>query len=105
MKTLLLLLLLVLAAALLSGCVSPASVEKTSASIQQVLDLVLPPDFTGAASFTTSINTTPAKISVRAGGLRRVNGRWHYDWLVWQREGFWSRGSVVIGSPSPAFLP
>lgn len=65
--------------------------------VQQLLDASLPPDFRGDALLK---HTNPyVKGSIRAGDLHRTPTGWSYSWLVYERDGWGTRGEIRLGKP------
>jgi hypothetical protein len=98
MKPLLVALLLVF----LSGC--NTTPERIGAAVQSMLDVAFPADFTGDGYFDEEV-TGGVRLTIRAGNLRRVDGKWSYSWLVWKRNGVWTRGTFIAGSPPAHLIP
>lgn len=83
--------------ATLSGCATAGNTAAADgATIQRALDAMLPPTFTGPAHIE---HKNPYfGFTIDAGGLRRTPEGWHWDWLRYRRDGFFSRGSVSFGA-------
>jgi hypothetical protein len=81
MRTRLLLTFLVL---LLAGAGCASRPADSGSFIQGVLNAVLPDDFKGPAQFSHA--NQYFTIDVTAGGLAKVNGRWTYTWLEYDRK-------------------
>lgn len=86
----------------LAGCMS-------APPIQKILDDVLAPSFTGPAHF--SHTNDYFSVIIDAGNLRRVEGRWSWDWLEYERQSHFpifsgltwsSTGKVRVGQRTPA---
>jgi hypothetical protein len=87
-----------------TGCASLGSATTGDASrIQRALDAMLPPTFTGSAH-VDHVNPYFG-FTIDAGGLRRTPQGWHWDWLRFKRNGFFSRGSIQFGTPPVSLFP
>lgn len=102
MKTARCILVSLLLVATMVGCSSVASRAKGEAALlQQVLDAILPPTFTG--DLRVSHKNAYFRITIHAGELKRTAAGWTWSWLAYVRDGYISTGSATFGTP-PAVL-
>lgn len=94
-------LVFLLLVATLVGCSSVASRTKSEAALlQQVLDAILPPTFTG--DLRVSHKNAYFRITIHAGELKRTAAGWTWSWLAYVRDGYISTGSATFGTPPAA---
>lgn len=79
-----------------SGCLS-FSGHDDQALIQRVLDLTLPPTFTGDAHVEHKNSYLDFVIDAR--GLSRESGSWHWQSMSYRRNGRFSHGVISLGGP------
>ena len=67
--------------------------------MQKVLDATLPPEFTGALMVQ---HTNPyGRVTIEGDGLRRAPGGWVWEWLVYERTGFFNSTGVIWSGKVP----
>ncbi len=90
------LLLCVAGIGLAAGCASvPAGAPHVSV-IERVLDAALPAAFSGD---TKVVHKNPwIDVTIAAGNVRQVDGRWTWDWLEYTRNGRFSAGTITLGA-------
>lgn len=89
-------LLLLAVIGLFSGCMS-LSGHNDSALIQRILDLSLPPTFTGDTH--VEHKNSYLDFTIDARGLTRASGTWQWESLSYRRNGRFSHGVITLGGP------
>lgn len=87
------------AALALTGCASVPGGDGERITVQKALDAVLPPGFSGPAH--VSHRNAYFDISIDAGGLKRTEKGWTWEWLTYERNShfpLWSStGKISLG--------
>lgn len=93
-------LLSVLACLAFVGCSSVDLAEKNGSFVQKALDKTLPASFTGR--FEGGHKNVYFDFEIVADGLKRTELGWTWSYLKYKRNGRFSSGWIVLGTPPPS---